>query len=403
MSRKLATTIKDSAIPGKYKRVLEAYAAFANNDGTNIRPSQQQLGNKAGTSRWTFGRNTAALIEAGILRRAQSHTCKVKECNKGTTHFTGTWGRYTLVYEIDISLLQNAERYLGAKQQKVNGAKCRKVMGANCYTTQALPLTPAPASLGITENSSALTSGSEGVREGADDSLRSSSTRSTSQTQQTQPDQTLGSVEAGVAKRSQKQNQPQPQERVIHWHCPTLSDIWLRRTGRTLTVDECHLASKLIAAEGYKVVEAVLDITLNKREKSAKMVWKRFQVFVDNWQTNYDLSMAWYTVQKAKNTHPREIPPKFNYAPMTKEEEKTAKEYFRETCKAGEWSISQAEMDATGASIEQYHATLNFCCENIRRVTKQGFLDLLVESMAVIADKPLAAAAGAGFEHEEAE
>jgi hypothetical protein len=27
MSRKLATTIKDSAIPGKYKRVLEAYAA----------------------------------------------------------------------------------------------------------------------------------------------------------------------------------------------------------------------------------------------------------------------------------------------------------------------------------------------------------------------------------------
>ena len=58
MSRKLATTIKDSAIPGKYKRIAEAYAAFANNDGTNIRPSQKQLGNKAGVSEDTVQRNT---------------------------------------------------------------------------------------------------------------------------------------------------------------------------------------------------------------------------------------------------------------------------------------------------------------------------------------------------------
>ncbi len=48
MSRKLATQIKDSAIPGKWKRIAEAYAAFANNDGTNIYPSKEKLGKKAG-------------------------------------------------------------------------------------------------------------------------------------------------------------------------------------------------------------------------------------------------------------------------------------------------------------------------------------------------------------------
>ena len=158
MSRKLATTIKDSAIPGKYKRVLEAYAAFANNDGTNIRPSQRQLGGKASTSRYTIFRNTPDLIASGILRHATSHTCKVKECNKGATHFTGTWGRWTLVYEIHISQLQNAVNYLVKKCDKVNVAKRRKVVVAKCDTTQALPLTPAPAAptLGTIPDSSAL-------------------------------------------------------------------------------------------------------------------------------------------------------------------------------------------------------------------------------------------------------
>jgi hypothetical protein len=161
MSRKLATTIKDSAIPGKYKRVLEAYAAFANNDGTNIRPSQRQLAGKAGTSPDTVQRNTPDLISSGILKHATSHTCKVKECHKGATHFTGTWGRWTLVYNLDISCLQSAVNYLAVICGRVNAAKCRKVKAANCGTTQALPITPAPSSLGMPINSSALTSGSE--------------------------------------------------------------------------------------------------------------------------------------------------------------------------------------------------------------------------------------------------
>jgi hypothetical protein len=421
MSRKLATTIKDSAIPGKYKRVLEAYAAFANNDGTNIRPAKEQLGKKAGVSADTIYRITPELIESSILRKAQSHTCKVSNCNKGGTHFTGTWGRYTVVYEIQIDNLQNAERYLLAKYLKVNAAKCRKVLAANCDTTQALKNNS--AALGTKPDSSALTSGSEVVSEGADDSLRSSSRHSTSQTHKPQPVQTTGSV----ANQSQKQNQPQ-EDVLIHWNCSTLSGIWLKRTGRAFTAAENILATDLIAQHGYDIVEAVLDITLNKREKSAKMVWKRFKVFADNWQTNYDLSMAWVALKKSKNERPREIPAKFNLSLMKADEEKSCREYFAEQCKVGEWALSAEEWKATEASDKHFAAALRFCCENVRRVNKAEFVDLIREAMTGLAPEPAgvsftdlcpdcgwehadctcpgkakAVAAGKGFDPEEAE
>jgi hypothetical protein len=154
MSRKLATTIKDSAIPGKYKRVLEAYAAFANNDGTNIFASQAKLAAKAGAkSVDTIQRNTPDLIESGILRRGETHTCKVKDCHKGSTHFAGFHGKWTNVYEINISNLQNAVKYLATICGKHDAAKCRKHGAAICGTTQALKETPAPCAttLGITQ------------------------------------------------------------------------------------------------------------------------------------------------------------------------------------------------------------------------------------------------------------
>lgn len=164
MSRKLATTIKDSAIPGKYKRVLEAYAAFANNDGTNIRPSQRQLGIKASVSPDTVQRNTPDLLASGILKPATEHTCKQPHCNKGATHYAGTQGKWTLVYNLDISCLQNAVNHLAEICGKVNAAKCRKLKAANCGTTQALKETPALTSSPLGTNpldSSALTSVSE--------------------------------------------------------------------------------------------------------------------------------------------------------------------------------------------------------------------------------------------------
>jgi len=152
MSRKLATIIKDSKIPGKWKRILEAYAAFANNDGTNIYPAKEKLGKKAGASPDTVYRNTPDLLACGILRIAESHTCRVPNCNKGATHFTGKWGHYTTVYNLHIGNLQNAETYLSAKYQEVCAAKCRKVGSANCGTTQAIKETP--ATLGTKQDSS---------------------------------------------------------------------------------------------------------------------------------------------------------------------------------------------------------------------------------------------------------
>lgn len=141
MSRKLATTIKDSAIPGKWKRVAEAYAAFANNDGTNIYPSKEKLGKKAGCSPDTVYRWTPDLLECGLLAHAHEHTCRIENCNKGATHFTGEWGHYTTVYKMDISFLQNAETHLSAKYLKVCAAKCRKVPSAY---RQVVPLGSRP-------------------------------------------------------------------------------------------------------------------------------------------------------------------------------------------------------------------------------------------------------------------
>ena len=83
MSSKLATQIKDSAIPGKWKRIAEAYAAFANNDGTNIYPSKEKLGKKAGCGPDTVYRQTPDLLACGLLSHAQTHTCRVENCNKG--------------------------------------------------------------------------------------------------------------------------------------------------------------------------------------------------------------------------------------------------------------------------------------------------------------------------------
>lgn len=111
MSRKLATLVKDSAVPGKWKRVLEACAAFANNDGSNIYPSKEKLGRKAGCSPDTIYRNIPDLLACGVLSTAENYTCRIEACNKGATHYTGRQGRYTLVYCFHANQLQNAERY----------------------------------------------------------------------------------------------------------------------------------------------------------------------------------------------------------------------------------------------------------------------------------------------------
>ena len=158
MSRKLATTIKDSAIPGKYKRVLEAYAAFANNDGTNIYAAQTKVAQKAGITRRTIVRITPDLIASGVLRHGKKHTCKVKWCNGGSTHYCGHIGKWTNVYEINLGLVQNVPNLLVTNCLKACGAKCRKPRAAKCLTDSGIKETPAllDGALGKEQDSSAV-------------------------------------------------------------------------------------------------------------------------------------------------------------------------------------------------------------------------------------------------------
>jgi len=227
MSRKLATTIKDSRVPGKYKRILEAYAAFANNDGTNIYPSKEKLGKKAGSSPDTVYRNTPDLIASGIMRVAESHTCRIDNCNKGGTHFTGRWGHYTTAYEIQIDNLQNAEMYLTAKQQKVNAAKCRKVGTANCGTTQALKETQGTVDENPSTDSSALTSGKSLVSKLVSETSLVSLATHFKPAKQTPDD--------GLWDRQQEQEQLQKQPHPY----------WSEALGRGLDITEVDVAADL--------------------------------------------------------------------------------------------------------------------------------------------------------------
>src|SRR5271170_434798 len=165
MSRKLQAQIQDiKGLPGKFKRILLAWASFANNDGTNIFPAKETVAERAGVSRWTVYDNSGILEAADVLQRAGSHVCKTERCNKGGTHWTSRHGHYTAVYKINVALLGNPtlllQKIAKATVEKSNSGTVGKIQPGTVGkpdATQALKETPAP--LGITEDSSALTSG----------------------------------------------------------------------------------------------------------------------------------------------------------------------------------------------------------------------------------------------------
>jgi hypothetical protein len=276
MSRKLATTIKDSAIPGKYKRVAEAYAAFASNDGTNSRASQKQLGNKAGCSPDTVQRNTPDLLASTLLQRATSHTCKVAACSKGAWHFTGTWGRSVKVYEINIGNLQNAVFYLTAKCGLVNAAKCRKVKAAKCGTTQVLP--PTPVSLGKEPNSSVLTDGKQASEEESSADADSASSRPSDVSQnQIGFD---GSCQEAIPRPDGPQDRSEmyenyfdsPECDLLHRISPNVTDVMVK--------DQFPLCAKILshfngAPEELKPAAAELVLKYNRAHRGHKYASKQ--------------------------------------------------------------------------------------------------------------------------------
>jgi hypothetical protein len=244
------------------------------------------------------------------------------------------------------------------------------------------------------------------VSEGTDDSARfarSSSIREGLEGSQTSNDKASG-LEAET-KQDQNQNQEQDPEESVEWHWSVqkLSKLWHKRTGRALNAEEYTLATDLCKKHGWNVVEAVLDITLNYRTKSAKMMWKRFKVFYDNWQTNYDLCLAHNAEQKIKRGYGRDIPVKFDCSKLKDDNEwLTMKDFFQTHCKLYDWKLTPEDKAAWGYSDDHLVGAVRFCCENNVKVSKQQFIDLCVEAIALIDLTEELHPVGKGFDVEEA-
>ena len=388
MSRKLATTIKDSAIPGKYKRVLEAYAAFANNDGSNIYAAKKKLGNKAGCSPDTVYRQTPDLLASRILSIAQSHTCKIANCNKGATHFTGKWGHYTIAYNIDISFLQNAETYLSAKHQKVRDAKCRKVGVANCGTTRAL------RDSGTQTDSHAEV---PSVNELTKEPLASLAEVVALHSEASQPLNSLG-----IGSEEKATANPEPVWALCHPSVWSLQRIWKNRTGRLFTDEEMLAADELVRTYRYRVVESVLRNTLHERPNSSKLRWNKFTIFAKHWERNHDEYLAYCaSAHHCKDRGLRAPIGKFDMVPdedkVDLQEWKVSAAWFKNHGKIGEWDFPRAEWESMGFRRGHVFTAIKYCSEESVPVTKKQFLDLLMECAGL-----RAVGAVAGFDPEEA-
>jgi hypothetical protein len=440
MSRKLATQIKDSAIPGKWKRIAEAYAAFANNDGTNIYPSKEKLGKKAGCGPDTVYRQTPDLLACGLLSYAQSHTCRVENCNKGATHFTGVWGHYTVVYNLHIENLQNAETYLSAKYRKVCAAKCRKVGAANCDATQALKETPASASPTLgTPDSSALTSGSKKESKQVPPSADQTPLALLEKKNQTpngfdglKPEPKTEERQAGDGPQTFQEMidgyfdeaayilmeiNPQPTDAMVRDQYPACKRIlgffmtefdeitkevvrhqriaasavlrynWAHRDHKYATRDDKKLKIRsaqqyLRAMETGNLLNDYLLHDFDQCEICKAAGVKHYDVVINN------------IIEKRKRKEKQEAeartakpsPPKplagsqeFNLSPVSNEEAASLAAWFKEHGKAGLWSFGKEDSLRLGVSPTHIAAVLRHMRQNKQLVTKEQFEELLKE------------------------
>ena len=139
MSYRIVDAIKkNKVLPGKCKRVLEAWASFANADGTNIRPSKEKVAERAGISRWTCYRRTDDLLRAGIL---------VADLNPDGSEKRRFYarGHYTTYYHIDLAVLQDATLLKEKLWSKTAKTRCSKTAKSNVAKGDAtIPLDQDP-------------------------------------------------------------------------------------------------------------------------------------------------------------------------------------------------------------------------------------------------------------------
>lgn len=439
MSRTLATQIKDSAIPGKWKRIAEAYAAFANNDGTNIYPTRENLGKKAGCGKDTVYRQTPDLLACGLLSHAQSHTCRVENCNKGATHFTGVWGHYTVVYNLHIENLQNAETYLLAKYREVGAAKCRKVGAANCDATQALKETPAPATPTLgTPDSSALTGGSKKESKQVPPSASSSPSPASPEKQNPsgfdglKPEPKPQERQAGDGPQTFQEMvdnyfdeaahilmeiNPQPTDAIVRDQYPACKRIlgffmtefdeitkevlryqriaasavlrynWAHRDHKYATKDDKKLKIRsaqqyLKAMEAGKLLNDYLLHDFDQCEICEVAGVKHYNVVINNIikeRKRKEKQEEEARAAKLCPPTPRPGPPEFDLSPVSNDGAASLTAWFKEHGKVGNWSFGKEDSRRLGVGDTQVAAVLRHMRQNKLLVTKEQFEDLLKE------------------------
>jgi len=137
MSYKIVHAIKKSKLPAPLKRVLEAYVSFGNADGTNIRPTQAKVGERASCSRRTVERYTPVLVGLGVL---------VHDRNEDGTYKTYNYpkpGVWAFVYHADIAPLLKPEVIAGFDfQREALSEKRRKAVAKAARNRSKMAETP---------------------------------------------------------------------------------------------------------------------------------------------------------------------------------------------------------------------------------------------------------------------
>lgn len=416
MSRKLVSLIQDNPrLPANHKRVLIAWCAFANNDGTNIFPSKQKVGQKAGIHRATVYRCTEHLLKAGLMVQAKSHVCRNAVCNKGGTHYSGHQGQYTVVYQIQLDALQIDETYLSLKQSNLSVANQQKVSVAKRDATRALKATPASAAQ--SEDSSALTGGlsfSQSVslkrpavaHESEDhETLKPVGGVVASQTlpELPQPDLDLktATLVCGLGESQilpaflglpyiYAQHEPElrrmaavlrERQRTVHWLESMVK--WVKKAE---TREPKHWAKCL------QTGTTAMGKLATFMETGA--ICEQFDSHIATTQDMKALQYgSTYLPDPPVVDTPAEEPPaveKFNVDYWDESKNDVAEynslaKWFRENCKLDEWNISADEMNALGVEVKHRVAVFRYLSDEGLAVTKNGFIKLLLESAGKIA------------------
>lgn len=283
MSFKLQDRIQRiKGLPKKYKGLLLAMASHARNDGTNVIAAKATLAAEMGVVRFTVNRNMDALLVAGLVVEAETHTCRNDFCPKGSRHYTEHGNHWTQAYSLDLVALQNVTP-LSRRVVAHFVTESRHILHQSgvtfCAAKQGLYN---PAALGH-EKASVLTNGNEGKKE--------DSVSSIPETEQ-QPQ---------FATDEQTKPEKLKQSKVLS----PVEAAWVDGGGAAFMNGDAEAAEHMLKTGAHASVELIAYIRDTFAcPKTARIAWKDFSYWAR--PENFDLTKrnidAWRRLKKAKLT-----------------------------------------------------------------------------------------------------